>query len=59
MPLIEPLVASLGPRAPLHLVENADHSFHVPVKSGRKDSDVMEEILDAMAAWVAQILRAA
>ena len=57
--LIEPLVAALGPRATLHLVENADHSFHVPAKSGRKDSDVMEEILDAMASWVTRILAAA
>jgi predicted alpha/beta-hydrolase family hydrolase len=39
--LIEPLVASLGSRSTLHLIENADHSFHVPAKSGRKDRDVM------------------
>jgi predicted alpha/beta-hydrolase family hydrolase len=56
--LIEPLAASLGPRATLHLVDNADHSFHVPAKSGRKDSDVMRDILDAMAAWVRRILQA-
>lgn len=56
--LIEPLIASLGPRGTLHLVENADHSFHVPAKSGRTDSDVMEEVLDAMAAWVKRILQA-
>jgi predicted alpha/beta-hydrolase family hydrolase len=57
--LLEPLVDALGPRATLHLVENADHSFHVPAKGGRKDSDVMEEILDAMAAWVARIFAGA
>ncbi|MGV3635552.1 MAG: alpha/beta family hydrolase [Pseudorhodoplanes sp.] len=55
--LLQPLIASLGPRATLHLVENADHSFHVPAKSGRTDSEVMEEILDAMATWVSHILR--
>lgn len=54
--LLQPLIASLGPRATLHLVENADHSFHVPAKSGRTDSEVMEEILDAMATWVSHIL---
>ena len=54
--LIEPLVASLGPRATLHLVADADHSFHVPVRSGRKDAEVMAEILDVMAAWIASIL---
>ncbi len=54
--LIEPLIASLQPRATLHLVADADHSFHVPVRSGRKDIQVMEEILDAMADWTARIL---
>jgi predicted alpha/beta-hydrolase family hydrolase len=54
--LIEPLVASLAPRATLHLVTAADHSFHVPARSGRKDAQVMEEILDAMADWTARIL---
>lgn len=53
--LIEPLVASLGQRVTLHLVTEADHSFHVPARSGRKDTDVMEEILDVFAAWVAAI----
>jgi len=54
--LIEPLVASLGERATLHLVADADHSFHVPARSGRNDAQVMEEILDAMAAWLARTL---
>jgi predicted alpha/beta-hydrolase family hydrolase len=55
--LIKPTVASLGSRATLHLVADADHSFHVPARSGRKDAQVMEEILDVMAAWVGQTLR--
>jgi predicted alpha/beta-hydrolase family hydrolase len=50
--LLEPLVASLGKGATLHLIENADHAFHVPARSGRNDSSVMMEILDVMAAWV-------
>jgi uncharacterized protein len=49
--LLKPVVARLGARASLHLVEGADHSFHVPVRSGRNDREVMEEILDAFAAW--------
>jgi uncharacterized protein len=49
--LLRPVVAGLGGLASLHLVEGADHSFHVPVRSGRNDRDVMEEILDAFAAW--------
>jgi predicted alpha/beta-hydrolase family hydrolase len=54
--LIVPLVASIGPQATLHLVENADHSFHVPAKSGRKDSEVMDDLLDVMAAWLGRIV---
>jgi predicted alpha/beta-hydrolase family hydrolase len=50
--LLEPLVKRLGRRATLHRVEAADHSFHVPAKSGRKDAEVLDEVLDAMAAWV-------
>lgn len=57
--LIEPLVAALGPRATLHLVADADHSFHVPAKSGRKDEQVLEDMLDAMAAWVGRTLHGA
>jgi predicted alpha/beta-hydrolase family hydrolase len=56
--LIEPVAASLGRRATLHLVADADHSFHVPARSGRKDSDVMEDILDEMRTWVGRILHA-
>jgi predicted alpha/beta-hydrolase family hydrolase len=54
--LTAPLVASLGRRATLHLVVEADHSFHVPARSGRKDSDVMDEILDVFAAWAGGVV---
>src|SRR3984893_3200884 len=53
--LLEPVVKSLGPSASLHRVEGADHSFHVPARSGRKDSEVMDEILDAFANWIEAI----
>jgi uncharacterized protein len=36
----------------LHLVEGADHSFHVLKSSGRNDREVLAEILDAFSAWV-------
>jgi predicted alpha/beta-hydrolase family hydrolase len=49
--LIEPVVQRLGSRATLHLVEGADHSFHVLARSGRKDAEVMNEILDVFAGW--------
>lgn len=53
--LLKPVVKSLGKRATLHLVADADHSFHVPAKSGRKDAQVRAEILDAFAAWVVSL----
>jgi predicted alpha/beta-hydrolase family hydrolase len=50
--LIEAVVASLKPSTSLHPVNGADHSFHVPARSGRNDRDVMNEILDVASAWI-------
>ncbi len=50
--LLRPVVAKLGARATLTLIDGADHSFHVPAKSGRRDTDVLAEVLDAAAAWM-------
>ncbi|HLH92576.1 MAG TPA: alpha/beta family hydrolase [Xanthobacteraceae bacterium] len=52
---LEPLCEALGPRATLRLFENADHSFHVPARSGRTDAQVLDEVLDALAAWTATL----
>jgi predicted alpha/beta-hydrolase family hydrolase len=54
--LLEPVVKDLGSRASLHLLESADHSFHVLKSSGRSDREVMDEALDAFAAWVEGIV---
>ena len=53
--LLEPVVQRLGPRATLHLVEGADHSFHVLARSGRNDREALNEILDAFAGWVGSL----
>ena len=50
--LMRGVVAPLGQRATLHVVEGADHAFHVLARSGRKDPEVREELLDTMAAWM-------
>ena len=52
MQLLEPLCKQLGERATLKLFQDADHSFHVPARSGRKDAEVRVELLDALAAWI-------
>jgi len=51
--LLKPVVKRLGKRATLALFEHADHSFHVPAKTGRKDAEVLAEILDAATGWIA------
>jgi uncharacterized protein len=53
--LMKPVVEQLGPRATLHLVDGADHSFHVLARSGRNDRDVLNEILDAFSDWIKTI----
>lgn len=50
--LMSALAGRLGPRASLAFFEEADHSFHVPARTGRKDAQVLEEMLDAMARWI-------
>lgn len=53
--LLRPLCARLG--ATLIEAADADHSFHVPAKTGKKDADVRAEIEDALVAWAARLLR--
>lgn len=57
MPQLAPVIAHLGKQATLEMVEEADHSFHVPVRSGRRDADVLNDILDRTAAWMRSIIR--
>ena len=54
--LLESVLARLGARASLSLVEDADHSFHVPAKSGRRDADVRTALWQALAAWTAALV---
>ena len=54
--LLQPLMARLGERASLRLVQDADHSFHVPARAGRRDADVQREMLDSLAAWILSVI---
>jgi predicted alpha/beta-hydrolase family hydrolase len=49
--LLRPVCAKLGSRATLHVVETADHSFHVLKSSGRSDAEVLRELAETAAAW--------
>ena len=53
--LLRPLVRRLGSHTTLRLFDDADHSFHVPKRSGRKDADVMRDLLDGLAAWIVTV----
>jgi hypothetical protein len=55
--LLRPLVERLGERATLKVFADADHSFHVPARSGRKDEEVRTEMLDGLAEWIALVLQ--
>jgi predicted alpha/beta-hydrolase family hydrolase len=50
--LVLRLAQQLGTRATLKLFDDADHSFHVQARSGRKDAEVRCELLDALVAWI-------
>ena len=54
--LLQPLIDQLGARATLKLLQDADHSFHVPARTGRKDAEVRAEMLDALATWIEQAI---
>jgi predicted alpha/beta-hydrolase family hydrolase len=52
--LLRPIVAQLGSLATLHVVEGADHSFHVPKSSGTSDAAILRELAQTVASWTAQ-----
>src|SRR5580765_5754537 len=54
--LLEALVERLAARATLKLFQDADHSFHVPMRTGRKDSEVKIELLDALVEWMERVM---
>ena len=52
MELVEALCKQLGERATLKLFQDADHSFHVPARTGQKDAAVRAELLDTLRSWI-------
>jgi hypothetical protein len=51
MARLMPLVERLGKRATLLLLPDADHSFHVPARSGRTDKQIREQMINALSTW--------
>jgi alpha-beta hydrolase superfamily lysophospholipase len=55
--LLQPVIDRLGARATLKLLQDADHSFHVPARTGRKDAEVRAEMLDALTTWIEKTIQ--
>jgi predicted alpha/beta-hydrolase family hydrolase len=53
--LMRGVLTGLRPRATAHLIEGADHGFHVPVRSGRNDREIVAEIALSMSEWIEQL----
>jgi hypothetical protein len=56
LPLLEPLLQRIGATAHLHVVQEADHSFHVAARA-RAGRDVLGEVMDAMSGWIDVVLK--
>jgi len=54
--LLSRLIERLGERASLELIQDADHSFRVPARAGRRDADVKRDMMDALAAWIGSVI---
>ena len=54
--LLRPICAKLGSRATLHIIETADHSFHVLKSSGKTDVEVMRETARTVGEWTQKII---
>jgi uncharacterized protein len=52
--LLRPICAELGARVTLHVIETADHSFHVLKSSGKTDGDIMRELARTASRWTRQ-----
>jgi hypothetical protein len=53
--LLRPICAELGERATLHVIETADHSFHVLKSAGKSDAEVLRELAETTAAWAEKL----
>jgi predicted alpha/beta-hydrolase family hydrolase len=49
--LVRAMCDTLGPRATLHIVDTADHSFQVLKRSGSTDAEALRELAGTTASW--------
>ncbi len=49
--LLRPICAELGAQATLHILDGADHSFHVLKRSGKTGSQILTALAQTIRAW--------
>jgi uncharacterized protein len=54
--LLQGVIAKLGKAATLSLVADADHSYHVPARSGRNDAQVRVDLAATLVAWIDEVI---
>jgi predicted alpha/beta-hydrolase family hydrolase len=54
--LLQPVIDQLGKRATLVRFPDADHSFHVPARSGRTDAQIRRQMAQTLAAWTDSVI---
>jgi uncharacterized protein len=55
--LITGVCRSLGPRATLHVVDGADHSFGVLKRTGRTPDQVLDQLAGTIVGWARALVR--
>ncbi len=53
--LLKPVCKKLGKRSTLHIIDGADHSFHVLKSTGRTDEDILDELAVTTRDWTTRV----
>jgi uncharacterized protein len=53
--LLRPILEKLDDLATVHIIDSADHGFHVLKRSGKTDASVLTELAQATVAWTERI----
>jgi len=54
--LLQATIGEIGELASLHVIPDGDHSFRVPKRAGRSESQITAEILDVTGRWMKMVV---
>jgi predicted alpha/beta-hydrolase family hydrolase len=54
--LLQPVINDLKNNATLHIVDGADHSFHLPKSAGKTDDEALNELARKVKEWADGIM---